>query len=326
MNPRDELDPARTSALRSLLVDHARADSRLSPARARRRRTVLAASGFGFVAVIAAGVVAITLAGLPLFGTTPVATDPPVITVTPTPVPSVTPTPTPTPPPPASPAAYTCDTLVAPDVLAGFAVNGLEVDELWPNDTANYGTLHQHFAEYGGVSCRWGVPNSDNVAILSYAPVTAEQAAIMQGELTARGYTSEDHPDGTVFLSPELPGDFFLFTGDAVYETNGSEHFGDLVPYQQASGSEAPSSQDTIAGYDSRMLWNLCVAHGVEEFPGAEPASDYGARFVHLTPDGVPEVYVSFTTPEVPMGLIWICQFGGDPDAPTLDFFNAKDI
>ncbi|SDY53731.1 hypothetical protein [Herbiconiux ginsengi] len=242
MNPRDELDPTRRSALRSLLVEHARADARLSPARARRRRTIAAATGFGLVAAIAAGAVVITLAGLPLFGPAPVATDPPVIPVTPTPVPTPVPTvtPTPTPPPSAPPSAFTCDTLVAPDVLAGFAASGLEFDDLWPNDTANYGTFHQHFAEYGGVSCRWGVPNSDNVAIYSYASLTADQRAIMQGELTARGYTSEDRSDGTVFLSPELPGDFFLFTGDAVYETNGTERFGDLVPYQEASGSDAP--------------------------------------------------------------------------------------
>ncbi|MDO9397194.1 MAG: hypothetical protein Q7T71_11660 [Herbiconiux sp.] len=85
---------------------------------------------------------------------------------------------------------------------------------------------------------------------------------------------------------------------------------------------------DLVAGFDARQLWDLCVTRGQEEFPGAVPLTDYQSRLVHLTPDGIPEVYVSFDTPDEPMptGTIWICQFGGDPTSPTIDFFNAKDI
>lgn len=91
---------------------------------------------------------------------------------------------------------------------------------------------------------------------------------------------------------------------------------------------EEPPTADLVAGYDARVLWDLCVSRGQEEFPGAVTTSEYELRFVHLTPDGIPEVYVSFDTPDEPMptGTIWICQFGGDPAAPTLDFFNTKDI
>jgi hypothetical protein len=97
------------------------------------------------------------------------------------------------------------------------------------------------------------------------------------------------------------------------------------TPTPPATAAPAP---DMVAGYDARLLWDLCVARGQEEFPGAVASSEYELRYVHTTPDGVPEVYVTFDTPSDPMptGTIWICQFGGDPASPTIDFFNAKDI
>ncbi|MCS5716149.1 hypothetical protein NVV95_16505 [Herbiconiux sp. CPCC 205716] len=91
---------------------------------------------------------------------------------------------------------------------------------------------------------------------------------------------------------------------------------------------EETPTPDLVAGYDARTLWDLCIARGQDEFPGAVATSEYDLRFVQPTPDGVPEVTVGFDTPDDPMptGTIWICRFGGDPAAPTLDFFTAKDI
>ncbi len=156
------------------------------------------------------------------------------------PGPSATPSPTrtsATPIPPASPApepataALTCDQLVDPVVVDEMVSNGVVADPLWPNETELYGNLHQRFAEFGGISCRWGKPNSDNVAIYSYAPTTPQQSALLESELSAAGYDTEPRDRGTVYISPELPGTFFLVTGDEVFETSGTERFEQMFPY-----------------------------------------------------------------------------------------------
>ena len=133
------------------------------------------------------------------------------------------------------PVRYTCGTLVDPYVIGSYLDHGAELDEEWPNKTENYGTFHQLFAEYGGVSCRWGVGQGDNVRYYSYAPVTADQAADMQARLIAEDYTAEDRSEGVVYVAPFLPGDFYLFTDNAVYETSGAESFTELVPFQRRS-------------------------------------------------------------------------------------------
>ena len=85
---------------------------------------------------------------------------------------------------------------------------------------------------------------------------------------------------------------------------------------------------DLFSGYNARQLWDMCVTAGVQEFPGSVTTIDYDLKYLHLTPDGVPEIYISFDTPDTPMPtpVIWICQFGGDPSAPVLDYFSAKDL
>jgi hypothetical protein len=131
---------------------------------------------------------------------------------TPTPTATATPAPTTTPQPePAT--ALTCDELVDPVVIDEMVSNGVVADPLWPNESDLYGTLHQRFAEFGGVSCRWGAPDSDNVAIYSYSPTTPQQSALLESELIAAGYRTEPRDRGTVYISPEIPGTFFLVTG-----------------------------------------------------------------------------------------------------------------
>ncbi len=128
--------------------------------------------------------------------------------------------------------ALTCDQLVDPAVLDPLLAAGLEADPLWPDQTELYGTRHQRFTEFGGVTCRWGKPNTDNVRIYSYAPTTPQQSALLESELTAAGYAAEVRDRGIVYIDPVLPGSFILVTGDEVFETHGVESFDDLLPYR----------------------------------------------------------------------------------------------
>jgi hypothetical protein len=87
---RDELDPARLAAMRSLLVGHARGDAFRSRWAARRRRIVGASVTVGVLAALTAGVVTIAVTGLPIFGTPPATDVPqPTYTYTPSPTPTV---------------------------------------------------------------------------------------------------------------------------------------------------------------------------------------------------------------------------------------------
>ncbi|MGD8193780.1 hypothetical protein ACEXQB_004715 [Herbiconiux sp. P18] len=249
MTGRDELDPARLSTMRSLLVEHARTDAAGSPARIRRRRLAGALAGFAAVAAVTATAVVIAVAGVPFAAAPPAASGTPTPTPTPTPTATATatasPSPTPTPdapapaptdtapPVPPSPVVYTCDTLVDPAVVEEWLAVGKTADELWPDQTELYGSFHQQFAEFGGLSCRWGRPQSDSVDIMSYAPLSPDQAVTMQTELSANGFTTEERPDGIVYIAPYRPGTFYLFTADAVFETNQVERFEELLPYRE---------------------------------------------------------------------------------------------
>ncbi|MFB2583733.1 hypothetical protein [Herbiconiux liukaitaii] len=68
--------------------------------------------------------------------------------------------------------------------------------------------------------------------IYSCAPATAQQAALLESELTQEGFTSEPRADGLVYVAPYNPGTFILVTADAVFETNGTERFDELLPYR----------------------------------------------------------------------------------------------
>jgi hypothetical protein len=227
--------------MRRTILEHARKDTgtKWSP-----RRIVTGIGSIALVTGVATAAVAIIVAGLPQSGTTPPAANTPTrsATASPTPTPTRGATPTPEPPPTptsspssiAEPAATpTCLQIVDPAVVDTMTSSGLEADHLWPDQTEFYGTQHQRFAEFGGVSCRWGKPQSDNVRIYSYTPVTPQQSALLESELTMAGYTSEPRDRGTVYIAPEVPGTFFLFTGDEVFETHGVESFDDLIPYRQ---------------------------------------------------------------------------------------------
>jgi hypothetical protein len=97
MTAPDDLDPARLTRLRSLLVEQARADSVAAPARHRRRRLLAAVGGFAAVGAVAAVAVAVVVAGVPVVSGQPAASG--SATVTPTVSPTVSPTPSPSPPP-----------------------------------------------------------------------------------------------------------------------------------------------------------------------------------------------------------------------------------
>jgi hypothetical protein len=117
--------------MRSLLVQHAQADSIAAPARARRHRMLAATAGFAAVAAVTAGVVTIAVAGVPLFSGSPASTGAtsPSPTRSAAPAPSPTPTPSlapvpPTEPTPASPSVDTTppsvDQFIAAVTTAGF--------------------------------------------------------------------------------------------------------------------------------------------------------------------------------------------------------------
>ncbi|WP_100810510.1 MULTISPECIES: hypothetical protein [unclassified Microbacterium] len=114
------------------------------------------------------------------------ATTPPPSTA-----PSATPTPTPTEiTPVVRPGDLTCETLIAPDVVAAFVEAGWEAQE----DVFRIGS--REFPD--GLWCIWGAAGAvtASVQIYGWAGIDPADAEKAQTELTDGGWVAEETPDG----------------------------------------------------------------------------------------------------------------------------------
>ena len=299
---RDELDPGRRALLRSLLVQDARDDLAGAGAAASKRRVLSLSLAIGLVAAVAVGAVSIGVAGLPISsGPAATSTETPRPTPTRTPVPSPSPTPsaTPTPTPTGTPAAGAAPSVA--EFQAAVVAAGLDCSSWVPESSGTPGAVEVGTCQSSGLWYSVFATEADAAQVLALNDASLERGAFLSGPTWIAG----------------------------INDVTGMRD--DLVALQAVFGGTLnwdPGAQvDTIAGYETHLLWNLCVAEGMKSFPGAV-TEDYRADTAHLTPDGKPEVYVFFETPETPMptGTVWICQFGGEPSSPTLDYFNTKDI
>jgi len=105
--------------------------------------------------------------------------------------PSSTPTPTPTKVTPVDrPEDLTCETLIAPDVVAAFADAGWEAQE----DVFRIGS--REFPD--GLWCIWGAAGAvtASVQIYGWAGIDPAEADEAQAELTDGGWVAEETPDG----------------------------------------------------------------------------------------------------------------------------------
>lgn len=105
--------------------------------------------------------------------------------------PSDTPTPTPTAIVPVErPEDLTCETLIAPDVVAAFTDAGWEAQE----DVFRIGS--REFPD--GLWCIWGAPAAvtASVQIYGWAGIDPADSAEAQEELTDSGWVAEKTPDG----------------------------------------------------------------------------------------------------------------------------------
>lgn len=105
--------------------------------------------------------------------------------------PSTTPTPTPTEITPVErPEDLTCETLIAPDVVAAFAEAGWEAQE----DVFRIGS--REFPD--GLWCIWGATGAvtASVQIYGWAGIDPAEARAAQAELTDGGWVAEETPEG----------------------------------------------------------------------------------------------------------------------------------
>lgn len=128
-----------------------------------------------------------------VLGLTGCAADPEPVPSTSAPeaLPSSTPSPTPTQVGPVErPANLSCETLIAPDVVAAFAEAGWEAQE----DVFRIGS--REFPD--GLWCIWGAAGAvtASVQIYGWAGIDPSDAEEAQAELTDSGWVAEETPDG----------------------------------------------------------------------------------------------------------------------------------
>ena len=69
------------------------------------------------------------------------------------------------------------------------------------------------FADYGGIICQWGIPNSDAVDMYAYSAITDGNAASQKSALLGEGASASTHADGQLFhLNPDSEDEaYYLF-------------------------------------------------------------------------------------------------------------------
>lgn len=192
MTTRPEFDPARSAAIRSLLVQTAAASAPATASGHPRRRTLVLVTLAVLAGLLASGTAAVALMGDSLFG----APAPVVTTVAPTPTPPSTPTSTPTPTPtqPEAPMApvvrvpATCEELLSQD--AAESVVGASMVPA----TRMLGSNPPSYAgeRVGALTCYW----SDTGGSV-YTGAAAEVALSVVPDVTADAFQMTAEREGT---------------------------------------------------------------------------------------------------------------------------------
>lgn len=125
---------------------------------------------------------------------------------------------------PKAPAPLTCDTLVTKATLDEFESVGLIPAEDYESELRSAESIEASFFEFGGLSCRWFLPNSDWWVTFGYSPITAEQATAVQAELLAAGFISSPAGTDLVFSlgtpdEPRTHNETYLFEDGAWFHS-----------------------------------------------------------------------------------------------------------
>ena len=125
-----------------------------------------------------------------------------------TPKPTVTaeaPTPTPTPDPDPEPAPVTCESIVTPATISGFASQGIGITPpaAFHDKLVNEGNDLALFFDAGGVVCQTG-KGQGAYEIYAYGVLDSAQVATLGGSFVSEGY---DEIVGDVGLQYTVPGD-----------------------------------------------------------------------------------------------------------------------
>jgi hypothetical protein len=199
-SPQPTFDPARSDAIRALLLQQVTAGSRHH--RPSTRTAVVAALAV-LATLVVGGTTAYALTGGELFGapapvaTTPAATPPPQPTATPTPTPTSDPTPT-TPPAPGAPVVRvpaTCDELLPQSMaeqMAGTALQPLVASS--PADPLGYTD-----ERVGSLICAWSTDPS-----AGYGPDVSSVSLIIVPGTDLDDLTGEASREGVYISSPQL--------------------------------------------------------------------------------------------------------------------------
>jgi len=162
----------------------------------------------------ATGLAALALITVALSGCAP---SPELETPAPTEVaapPEETPTPTPTP----TPYVPDCYNIIEGETEATLAAEGFILIEEHERKLRVEQRVEAMFFDNGGVDCLWGIAGGgDSLVAFGYSPITPEEAATAQEELTANGYVrTEEGTDVVLSIDPATDvmgiGDVFVFS------------------------------------------------------------------------------------------------------------------
>ena len=90
----------------------------------------------------------------------------------------------------------------------------------------------------------------------------------------------------------------------------------------------------TVRGFDAQQVWDLCQSGVVADNDWIEKEYPGTTTFQPLTADGVRDAgdtgHVIVQAPSALLysgkpSAVWICEFSGDPSAPTLDYAIMAD-
>lgn len=163
-----------------------------------------------------------------------VATPAPTPTPSASPPVSASPTPSaePTTEPSAAPAA-SCDTVFTPDAYAKLTADGLDPMELPPVDhLATYYPMAAQMIEAGGLSCRWGKPQTD--IGLTVTQLSDADSGVWEPALADAGFVETNDPVPGAYTGPVDPGSgispIVVVTGDSLTFVSAPTFAGWIAP------------------------------------------------------------------------------------------------
>ncbi len=149
---------------------------------------------------LAAALAALTVLALTACG---LGTPTPSDTPTPETTASGTPTPTPTPTPDPEPVAATCENIVSPATIAGFAASGVSITpaEEFHAKLVSEGNALAAIFDAGGVVCQTGA-GAGAYEIYAYAVMSIAQFDPLRVQFLADGMIEEDTDAGVLYHVP----------------------------------------------------------------------------------------------------------------------------